>query len=285
MEEEYLERKRSDINKHGLSRYISADIRREIKKRCGFGCVVCGSAFYEYEHIDPEWHDAIEHNADKMTLLCGSCHDRVTKGFLSKQTVTECNTDPECLKSGFSYGAFDIGRNSHPEISMGNVKSTNVRCLLRIFGKEVISISPPTEDKEPFKVSAHIFDDSGKEILFIKDNEWLTPIDNWDVEVVGPRICIRRKSRDVQLKLRVEPPKRIVFEQISLLYLGHTLLVNENKPIKFIFPDGNIIKTTGMSINGSDIGIDIDRDGFSIGIGGNKSSIQIDTLSAEPTKK
>lgn len=35
----------TETNRHGLSRYIPPNIKRTIRKQCGFGCVVCGVAF------------------------------------------------------------------------------------------------------------------------------------------------------------------------------------------------------------------------------------------------
>jgi hypothetical protein len=73
--------KMASTNKYGLSRVIPADIAREIRKRCGFGCVNCGSALYHYEHMIPEFSEASQHIAEKITLLCGTCHDYVTRGI------------------------------------------------------------------------------------------------------------------------------------------------------------------------------------------------------------
>ena len=42
-------------NKYGLGRYIESDTRRLIRKRCGFGCVICGIGFFDYEHFDPDF--------------------------------------------------------------------------------------------------------------------------------------------------------------------------------------------------------------------------------------
>lgn len=36
------------------SRNIPLPIQREVRQRCGFGCVICGMPLYEYEHME-EW--------------------------------------------------------------------------------------------------------------------------------------------------------------------------------------------------------------------------------------
>jgi len=40
-------------NKFGLSRTIPEAIKSQIRRDDGYGCVVCGNALYQYEHIDP----------------------------------------------------------------------------------------------------------------------------------------------------------------------------------------------------------------------------------------
>lgn len=75
----------ANTNKHGLSRNIPSAVRLKVRKRCGFGCVVCGSAVYDYEHFEPEFHDAKEHSASGIALLCPTDHARKRKGELIKQ--------------------------------------------------------------------------------------------------------------------------------------------------------------------------------------------------------
>jgi magnesium chelatase family protein len=56
----------NEINKHGLSRTIPAEIRREIRQRSKFGCVICRNAIYTYEHIDPTFVNAKEEFYSKL---------------------------------------------------------------------------------------------------------------------------------------------------------------------------------------------------------------------------
>ena len=59
----------ANTNDHGLSRTIPEGVKREVRQRCGFGCVICGLGFYDYEHFAPDFVDATEHNPAGMTLL------------------------------------------------------------------------------------------------------------------------------------------------------------------------------------------------------------------------
>jgi hypothetical protein len=83
-----------NTNRHGLSRDIPADVVRSVRRHDGFGCVVCGSAIYTYEQIDPEFADAEAHEADKIALLCATHHDMVTRGLLSKETIKSAKRNP-----------------------------------------------------------------------------------------------------------------------------------------------------------------------------------------------
>ncbi|HDZ0790542.1 TPA: hypothetical protein RRT77_004528, partial [Klebsiella pneumoniae] len=54
------------VNKFGLKRYIPSEIRKRIRIDAGYGCVICGGLFVDYEHIEPEFSKAVEHDPDKM---------------------------------------------------------------------------------------------------------------------------------------------------------------------------------------------------------------------------
>ncbi len=76
-----------NLNKYGLSRRIPAEIRRDVRQRSNFGCIICRRGFYQYEHIDPPYENAKEHNPENICCLCGACHDAVTRGQLSKRMI------------------------------------------------------------------------------------------------------------------------------------------------------------------------------------------------------
>lgn len=102
-------------NKYGLSRDIPADVKRAVRQACGYGCIICGAAIVEYEHVDPPFPEAREHDPRAIALLCPQCHAKVTRGFLAKQTVKEALLDPVCKKKGYASEFFDIGR-THPKL-------------------------------------------------------------------------------------------------------------------------------------------------------------------------
>jgi hypothetical protein len=142
------------INRHGLARDIPDPIARQIRQQCGFGCVVCGSALYYYEHIDPEFKDATEHDPAKMALLCGDCHGKVTKGPWSKQRIWEARANPKCLESGFCRGSdwFDYG-NEPPTIIIGGATIYRPDYVLRVFGQNLLQLKGAESPGGPVRIS------------------------------------------------------------------------------------------------------------------------------------
>src|SRR5664280_824966 len=108
-----------DCNQHGLRRTIPPDIKRLVRVNAGFGCVICGSSIVDYEHVDPTFANAREHNPDCITLLCIQHHGKVTRGFLSKESVKVAMRDPCCKRQGYSNEFFDIGR-TFPRVTVAN---------------------------------------------------------------------------------------------------------------------------------------------------------------------
>ena len=83
------------------SRNIPLPIQREVRERCGFGCVVCGLPLYEYDHL-VDWATVHSHVADDITLLCDRHHREKTSGLLPAEAVLEANSNPHNLQQGVS---------------------------------------------------------------------------------------------------------------------------------------------------------------------------------------
>jgi hypothetical protein len=209
----------AERNQHGLSRHIPSDIRMKVRKRCGFGCVLCGTALYDYEHFDPDFKDATEHKDAGITLLCMQCNQKRARGTLSVESVRAANENPRCLQQGFASESFDFGVDPI-EVALAGVTFTACPILIQVNGYSLLSIDAPQQKAEPFRMSGLFADENGQITLSIKDNVWSVGDDNWDVECIGPRITIRKGKGDVSLVLRQEPPKRMVVEQLNMQFEG-----------------------------------------------------------------
>ncbi|RDL18518.1 SEC-C motif-containing protein [Pseudomonas sp. URMO17WK12:I10] len=253
-------------NKNGLSRNIPADVQRAVRQRDGFGCVVCGSFFYQYDHIGIEYSDAVTHDPNHIVLLCGGCHDRKTRGMLSSESILKSAANPRCKQNNFSWGVLDVG-SEHPVIEMGGVTAYRSKVLLRICGEDMFSLSKPVAPGLPFSVNAKIFDRSGNLIASVHDNQIQLLCTNWDVEVVGQRINIRSGKGIFDVVLRVEPPKKIVIERLQMYYKGIEVSCTEGRDIEFKF-NGGVLRTGGGEFDGSDVIYDFDGESIMIGRGG-----------------
>lgn len=233
-------------NKNGLSRYIHPDLKRKIRQNAGFGCVICGLAITQYEHVDPEFAEAERHDPQKMTLLCGSCHHKVTTKFWSKDKVKDAMKLPFCKKRGFASEIFDFS-NEPPDLILGSTKWVNSSVIFRVLDKDLLKFTPPEEKSGPFRMSGIFYNNLDQEIFRIEDNEWKGSTQNFDIDVVGNTITIKSSPDKIALQLKVMPPKTISITIINLNYSGAKIISNSDGSIVFRPPNGKGVKLISNS--------------------------------------
>lgn len=234
-------------NKHGLSRTISEDIKRKIRQDAKFGCVVCGCGIYEYEHIIPEFSEAREHNPEHMTLLCPTCHSKVTKGAFSKESVLKAKLNPAASQKGFSNEWFDFDSEKHPYVIFGGTKTTKCEIPLEIYGVKILEIKRPEQKNTPFLLSGIFYNTKEEPVLQIIDNEWRNLSSNWDFKFEGPRMTILNDKSKIVLQLKAEPPNGIIIEHLEMNYKGQSVIItpdyisiNTNKFYGGIISNGTV---------------------------------------------
>lgn len=206
-------------NKHGLSRNISAEVRRQVRQRSKFGCVICRRGLYQYEHIDPPFEEAKQHDPAKICCLCGACHDAVTRGQISKQLIIIAYQKIQELPNtdvNPPIGPLDFHDGNAELLIGGLLYSPAVRTILRYYGQDLICLSPGKYTGEQGSISAVFTDDLGNIVLRLEENEWIGSLTNWDIEVLGQSITIRQKKGRVVLQLRLAPPGKIVVERLDM---------------------------------------------------------------------
>lgn len=206
---------KSKKNKHGLDRAIPAEVKRKVRKNSGFGCVICGAGYWEYDHVEPEFADCYEHDANSITLLCVYHHGIKTKGLLSKERIIKAMNNPKSLQDGFSFERFEISDKA-PIIRIGGAKFENVPIPIQIDNDPLITVSPPEEEGSPFLISGEFYDSTGKKSLILEKNEWKAYNENWDVDTVGTRVSIREKKGQISLILRSIPPNELIIEKLDM---------------------------------------------------------------------
>ena len=215
-------------NKFGLSRHIPSDIARSIRPRCGFGCVICGLGFYDYEHFAPDFSEAKTHDPNGMTLLCSQCNQKRARGRLSADTVAEANKNPHCLQQGFSSEFFDFAPKPITVFFAG-VSFYDCQHLVMINRQPIISVRPSKTRGQPVFLSGIFTDGTGRPILTIENNQWRATSNNWDVECVGPRITIRSARGAIALQLLLNPSAScLTIERLDMKYEGAHLIGNQH---------------------------------------------------------
>lgn len=216
-----------NINRFGLSRTIPAAVKHKVRQQSKFGCVVCRSAFYHYDHFDPEFKDATEHTASGICCLCPRCHQEVSSGRYSREYIKKCvnavlqdadkpisppldfHDARECLKiGGLKYDLLPL-------------------TVVSYYGEEILSVKPKSDGK-PGSISGRFYSDSGIEVLRIDENEIVFNTENWDIEVSGRSIKVRSGPRQVCLSLLIEPPGGISVEKLDMKFKDVHVLANRH---------------------------------------------------------
>ncbi len=243
-------------NAFNLSREIPKDIKRTVRRNCGFGCVICGLWIYEYEHIDPLFSEATQHDPTKMCLLCPNHHTEVTKGILSKEEVTTAANDPFALRKGFSHHN-NFSRLRRPvSVFLGPILFINPREVLRIDDELILSVADDL-DEGPLKLNGKIFDRNSDLILEIIDNEWRAFTENWDVEQKGNSIIMREKLRKISLTVCVQSSDILIFDNVHIYYHGAVIQSKYGKSINITTSqNGGKIENADSIMTGGPIVLD-----------------------------
>lgn len=230
----------TEMNKYGLSRYIDAPTERQVRQACGYGCVVCGDAIFQYEHIDPEFAEAREHDPACIAALCGACHDKVTRGFWSKDKVKQARQGPFCRQKGFSHTPLDISGKGGLVVKIGNTEFVNLQTIIEIDGESILSVDPPEESNAPPRISAKFYDQNNKEVASIVQNVWRGSADAFDIEAKGGTFKIQSDERQVDLLIDLVPPNLFVIERINLAYNDARISGDISKGFKVEIPGASL---------------------------------------------
>lgn len=210
------------------SRNIPLPIQREVRQRCGFGCVICGLPLYEYEHMS-EWASVKRHVADEITLLCDQHHREKTGGLLPKEVVSKANLNPFNLRENVSkpYNLHFSGKDAEIEIG-GN----SFTCEDLGYGTAMVPISV---DGTPLigliiadghlLLNLVIFDEYNNPVLHIKNNQLYYSTEPWDIQLVGTKLTIREAHRKILIEINFQPPSKVIISRGRFLRNGVEILV------------------------------------------------------------
>jgi len=198
-------------------------MKREVRQRCGFGCVMCGLPLYTYEHI-VGWANVHSHVAEELTLLCDQHQRESTNKLLPREQIIRADKDPYNLREGVSkpytlhYSGSnciaDIGRNV---FSFQDDGSNPEFVAFAIDEESIISFRL---DSGHWLLNFSVYDRNDDLILLIVDNELIYSVFAWDIELVGRNLIIREAQRIILVDILFEPPSQIKIQRGHFFHNG-----------------------------------------------------------------
>lgn len=233
---------------------IPPEIKREVRQRCGFGCVICGMPLYEYEHM-LEWAEVKRHVADEITLLCRQHHGEKTNGLLPKEVVLAANQNPYNLQTGVSKNHFLHYSGSFVRLTLANshfdfenLPENTFFAPLVVDGVAIVGFRI---ENNRLLLQFIAFDERNVPIIQIVDNELVYSTSSWDVEWVRQKLTIREGHRKILLQLIFEPPNVIKIVKGRILLNGLELLIGND----YIFCSNNSGFLSSISTKNCPVGL------------------------------
>ena len=192
---------------------IPEPLKREIRQRDGFGCVLCGCPLYVYEHFE-EFSKVKEHTLGNIYLLCDT-HHREKEHLLPLEKIETARKSPRNRKAEFTH--------LHPLHYFGDkcvlkIGSSTFRSVLSELNNSFSAIVVENEEIFNFRFedghilfTTKIYDPDGNLVVHILDNQLLIKTENWDVEFIKNRLTIRHAPSEIAVEIAFDPPSNITF--------------------------------------------------------------------------
>lgn len=186
---------------------IELSMKREIRKRCGYGCVICGNPIIRYHHIVP-WSECKEHQAENITLLCPQHHDEHHAKLISRSQIIEADKAPFAKESGFTsplklrYADKPITVKTKFHEIFAPWHPSEPFIFLSIDSLVLILLH---QEDDRVLISCQLHDRNNNQVVVILDNEVILSSASEDVEVTANRIVIKH-SDGVRIDFEFEPP-------------------------------------------------------------------------------
>ena len=232
-------------NRHGLNGYIPEKVKRAVRQQCGFGCVLCGSAFVQYDHFDPEFKDATDHRVEGIALLCPGHHADFTFKHLPRHLVAQARSNPWSLRHGFAHDFLYL-EPGPPRIIVGSNVVVGSYVAISVDGDPIVWFEPPEDAGAPMRLNARFIDAAGEEIARVDRNEFKAFFTGYDVTLTGTRFTFTHKDRGVSLIMDREGGKDIRIVE-ARLHSGEGLF-EVARDGSMTFPRGNTRITSHQSV-------------------------------------
>ncbi|WP_152627488.1 hypothetical protein [Streptacidiphilus melanogenes] len=197
---------------------IKAEMQRQVRQWCGFGCVICGCPLYIYEHM-VEYAENPVHERENLTLLCPLHELEKTKGLLSRTDVQAANREPFNRSRGVTdpYGLHFSGGRCEMLLG-GNRFLSEGRRLVPMLVNNQEPIAFDFNNDGHLELNASIPDRSGEVALLIVANEIVLATTAWDITFIGTRLTLRHGPGDFQFEASFQVPDRIDITRLDMRY-------------------------------------------------------------------
>lgn len=180
--------------------------KREVRRRCYFGCIICGLPVWEYDHIVP-YAVVGEHKADNIVLLCRLHHGEKTAARLSQDTLLHFVRNPANSQGSRSAAHRFLMRSQRAELVAGsNVCRFDFGAsggrfdAIRVGALPVLGL---TNEAGQLLLDVVMMDAVGNDILRIDRGELTIDPGVWDYRFSGPRFEVRGGPGMVVLSMQV----------------------------------------------------------------------------------
>ncbi|MBB5235612.1 HNH endonuclease signature motif containing protein [Deinococcus budaensis] len=244
-------------------------MEREVRKRSGFGCIICGRIFCDYHHLE-EFSTVTEHDPSKIVLLCKEHHGDVTNSNpanrrISNETLEKYIRSPYGITKGHNRweSVTDI-----KGLRLGNFFFENTKIILRIDGRNIISICGADDFFPSASLNAIFFDHEGREVLRVERNLIKGNTDSWDFQSTGNLITINNSSKDIALSVRFGSDGVAVVERLKMRYMDSIIEITPNGSMIAKFgceASASITLVSEAKVTGADVAVEVKEGSMMIG--------------------
>lgn len=209
---------------------IPEDVKRIVRQRCGFGCVLCGNPIIDYDHMfgyQPERG----HVAAELTLLCPEHHRDKTHHRLDLATVLAANAGPFNLRNDASGAKRLEFHGGSCAIWLGD----NVSTAQLKDGQAMVAIGVDGIPLVGFGVwqgrlvsMLNLFNEYNELVLQIVENELRYHSLPWDIRFEGNLLTVHEASRKYLLEMELLMPNQIRVRRARILCNGVEIVIQRN---------------------------------------------------------
>lgn len=210
---------------------IPEPIKREVRQRCGFGCVICGLPLYQYDHMI-NYSIVKEHTVENLTLLCNMHHQEKTNGLLSVNQVMFADRKPYNVTNRLSspYPFNFQGNDFSVIIGDVNMKIDRINTkrdfLIPFLVNNNKLVSFEIIEEQLF-FNLLLINEKGELLIKIIENEMVYNSTIWDVEFVGKRLKIREGKGQIIFDIEFNIPNSVQIHKAQFNCDGYQIDVKD----------------------------------------------------------